>query len=188
MWVEATPPIAPEYERVHFIGHAVYNPAIKPEELKARATEIELEIEQRTGFNVFLVNVAVKHYPPFMTDVDFVMDVPTSSPIEPLTIIAILVALGVIFAFIIWLFWTTYIDKVKIYVCDQCSDYPSFEGWLDYIAHLKVKHSAKYDAIMEAKSTDWWAQIPSMIKWAAGAAIAVTVVGLVTTVIQRGER
>lgn len=188
MVVEATPPIAPEYERVHFIGHAAYNPGISREQLMAMASEIELEIEQRTGFNVFLVNVAVKHYPPFMTDVDYVMDVPTSSPIAFLTIIAILVALGVIFAFIVFLFWTTWIDKLKIYVCDQCSDYPTFEGWLDYIAHLKVKHPAKYDAIMEAKSTDWWAKIPSMIKWVAGAAVAVTVVSLIATFIPRGER
>ena len=188
MVVEATPPLAAEYERVHFIGHAVWNPLIDVDELKARAKEIETEIEQRTGHKVFLVNIGIFHYPPLMTDVDFVMDCPVESPIAPLAIIAIIAALAALFALIVWLFWTTYIEKVKLYYCDQCPGTPSFEGWLNYVAHLAEKHPTKYAAIQENKAKNWWEEIPSTVKWVVGGVVAVSVTSVAVALIRRRRK
>jgi len=187
MVVEATPPVAAEYERVHFIGHAVWNPLIDVDELKARAEEIEDEIERKTGYRVFLVNIGIFHYPPLMTDVDFVMDVPIESPIAPLAIVAIIAALAALFALIVWLFWTTYIEKIRLYYCDQCPGTPSFEGWLNYVAHLAEKHPTKYEAIQENKAKNWWEEIPEAVKWVV-AGVVVFTVGTVVVVLLQGRR
>jgi len=187
MVVEATPPVAPEYERVHFIGHAVWNPTITPESMAARAEDIETALEQKTGYRVFVVDILVHHYPPLMTDVDFVLDVPVESPIAPLLLVAIIVALAALLAFIIWLFWTTYVEKVKIYICEQCPDYPQFDGWLDYVAHLAEKHPKKYEAIQENKAKNWWEEIPSAVKWVVGGVVVATVGSIVITLL-RGRR
>jgi hypothetical protein len=180
--------VAAEYERVHFIGHAVWNPSLTKEQLLEQASALETAIEQRTGYAAFLVDIQIKHFPPLMTDVDFILDVPTErklGPIEPLTLIAIIAVIAAIFAIIIWLFWTTWIEKLKLYVCDQCPDYPRFEGWLNYVAHLAEKHPTKYKAIQESKTKDWWAEIPSTIKWIVGGVVVATVGGIVIALISR---
>lgn len=187
MVVEATPPLAEEYERVHFIGHAVWNPTLTREDLLPRAEEIEEKIEQSTGYRVFLVNIAIVHYPPLMTDVDFVMDVPVESPIAPLAIVAIIVALAALLVFIVWLFWTTYIEKVRLYYCDQETPPSVFEGWLQYVAHLKEKHPAKYQAIEENRAKNWWEEIPEAVKWIVGGVVVFTVGTIVVTLL-RGRR
>lgn len=180
--------VAPEYERIHFVGHALYNPGLTKPQLLGHATTLETEIERRTGYAAFVIDINIKHYPPFTTDVDFIIDVPTIkklSPIAGITLIAIIAVCAAVFAFIVWLFWTTYIEKVKLYVCDQCPDYPRFEGWLQYVAHLKVKHPTKYEAIEESKSKDWWTEIPETIKWIVGGAITVAAIGLGIELVRR---
>jgi len=174
--------VAPEYERVHFIGHAVWNPTITKEKVMDYAAQIEADVEQKTGYAAFLVDIRIQHYPPFTTDVDIIIDVPTTKslgPIDPLTLIAIIAICAAILAWIIWLFWTSYIEKVKLYYCDQCPGTPSFEGWLNYVAHLKEKHPTKYEAIQESGSKNWWEGIPETIKWVVGGVVIVSVVGLV---------
>ena len=186
----APPPVAPEYERAHFIGHALYNPALTRESLLGHAAALETEIENRTGYAAFLVDIKIKHYAPVMTDVDFIIDVPTEkvfSPIATITIIAIIAVCAAVFAFIVWLFWTTYIEKVKLYVCDQEEPPMMFEGWLQYVAHLKEKHPTKYDAIMEAEAKDWWRAIPELVKWIVAGAVAVTIGGVIIEVARRSR-
>lgn len=185
MVVEAMPPVAAEYERVHFIGHAVWNPTITPDSMAERAKEIETGIEEKTGYRVFIVTISVTHYPPLMTDVDFVMDVPVESPIAPLLLVAIIVALAALLAFIVWLFWTTWVEKIRKYYCDQETPPTEFEGWLQYVAHLAEKHPKKYQAIQESKSKNWWEEIPSTIKWVVGGVVAVTVGGIVVALLRR---
>jgi len=188
-------PVAPEYERVHFIGHALYNPGLSKEQLLGYAATLETEIERRTGYNAFLVDITIKHFAPVMTDVDFIIDVPTVkglgtkklSPIDPLTLIAIIAIIAAVLAFIIWLFWTTYIEKVKLYYCDQETPPTAYEGWLQYVAHLKAKHPTKYSAIEESKSKDWWTEIPETIKWVVGGAVAVAAIALVVELARRSK-
>lgn len=196
VWVEAKElPVAPEYERCHFIGHALYNPGLTTQQLLGYADTLETDIERKTGYRAFLIDIKIKHYPPVMTDVDIIIDVPTVkglgakklSPIEPLTLIAIIAICAAIFAFIIWLFWTTYIEKVKLYYCDQETPPTVYEGWLQYVAHLKEKHPVKYTAIEESKSKDWWTEIPETIKWIVGGAIAVAAIGLVIELVRRSK-
>jgi len=178
--------IAPEYERVHFVGHALWNPTLTREQLMPQASALEEEIEQDTGYAAFVRDIKIQQYPPGMTDIDYIIDIPTTKlgPIDPLTIIAIIAIIAAIFAWIIYLFWTSWIEKVKLYMCDQCTDHPTFEGWLNYLAHLKEKHPAKYEAIEENKSSNWWEGIPSTIKWVVGGVVVVSAIGLVVALVK----
>lgn len=188
-------PVAKEYERVHFIGHALYKPGITKEALMPYAGQIQDRVMEETGYKVWLRDVAVKHYPPFLTDVDFIFDVPvvsTSSigrkkfsPIDPVTALIIIIALVVALYFIVFMFWTLYTEKYKIYYCDQESPPAEFTGWDAYLAHLAEKHPKKYDAIVKAKATDWWVAIPEALKYIAVAAVAVTAVGLIASAIPK---
>lgn len=198
VWVEAKErPLAPGYERCHFIGHALWNPGLTKEQLMGYAKNLEISIEQQTGYRAFVVDIRIKQFPPFMTDVDFIIDVPTTktlgfkirkySPIAPLVLVAIIAVCAVALAFIAWLFWTTYVEKIKLYYCDQETPPTVYEGWLQYVAHLKEKHPTKYQAIQESKSTNWWEAITEAAKWIAGALIVVTVGGIITSVV-RGRK
>lgn len=188
-WVEAVErPIAPEYERCHFIGHALYNPTLTKEKLMGYAEALETDIENKTGYRAFVVDIRIQHFAPIMTDVDIIIDVPTTKslgPIEPLTLIAIVAICAAILAFIVWLFWTTYVEKIKLYYCDQETPPTAFEGWLQYVAHLKEKHPTKYSAIEESKSKAWWEEIPETVKWVIGGVVAVAAIGLVVELVRR---
>jgi len=187
MMVEATPPVAEEYERVHFIGHALWNPTLTAEQLKAQAESIQADLQSKSGYRVFLVDIAIQQHPPFTTDVDFILDVPVASPIGPLAIVAIIAALAVILAFIVWLFWTTYVEKVKEYYCDQETPPTRFDGWLAYVAHLAEFHPTKYNAIQESKTKNWWEEIPSTIKWIVGGVVGVTALTVVIALLPKGQ-
>jgi len=165
MAVEATPPLAELYERVHFIGHAQYDPSISEYGMKEKAEEIQADLQSRTKYAVLLKDIKVTHYPPYTTDVDFILDVPVESPIAPLAIVAIIVALGVILAFIVWLFWTTWVEKEKKYYCDQETPPSEFDGWLQYVAHLAARHPTKYNAVKESETRPWWEAIPKAAQW-----------------------
>ena len=160
-------PLAPAYERVHFIGTALFNLGITEKKLKEHSDEIVARLQEETGYRVFLINIKVKHRV-LWTDVDFVFDVPyeEKSPIDPYTVYfflkvlaAVLLAIAAL-AFIVWLFWTTWIEKVKIYYCDQHPDPRPFEGYKAYLAHLADAHPEKYEA---ASDKAWWEKIPEMI-------------------------
>lgn len=180
--------IAEKYERVHFVGHALWSPNITKEQLLAQAGRMEDEIETRLGYRAFLVDIQIKHFPPFTTDVDFIIDVPVIESLSPLgyfAMIAILAVCAVVFAFIVWLFWTTWLEYDKIYVCDQDGETPFSGNWVQYQAHLAEKHPTKYQAIKEAQSGNWWAQFPEMVKWVVGGVVVFAAIGLIATFVRR---
>ena len=194
--------VAKEYERVHFIGHALYKPDVTKEMLMPYAGRIREEIEAKTGYQTFLVDIAVKQWPPIMTDVDFIFDVPvvTSfsrtrvelkekfSPIDPVTATIIIGIIVAAILFLVFMFWTYWSEKHKIYYCDQESPPSQFTGWKEYIAHLAEKHPKKYEAIKESEANDWWtaiAKLPEMVKWAVGGLVVVTAVSLVASLIPK---
>jgi len=187
-------PLAAEYERTHFVGHAAWNPSLTVKQLMDYAETLESQIEARTGYRAFLVDIRIMQYAPVMTDVDFIIDVPVTptlgfkkarfSPIDPLTLVAILAVCAAVYAWIIWLFWTTYVEKVKLYYCDQESPPSEYTGWEQYVAHLAEKHPTKYKAVQDAEAKNWWTEIPTMVKWIVGGAIAVSAILLVTAVVK----
>jgi len=171
-------PLAENYERVHYVGHALFNPNLTKENLMGVAHEIEKQIFLETGYRAFVRDIRVKHYADLYSDVDFVIDSPTESPIAPAVIIGILKAIALVIAalavlgVVIWLFWTVYIEKEKVYVCEQCPDFPSFSGWDQYVAHLKAAHPEKYEAVEKSGADDWFTK-PIM---AAGGVILLLIV------------
>jgi len=185
--------IAPEYERAHFIGHALYNPGLTKEQLLTYAAALETDIEGKTGYKAFVVDINIKQYPPLMTDVDIIIDVPTTksfgakrfSPIDPLTLIAIIAICAAIFAFIVWLFWTTYLEKEKAYYCDQETPPSGPYNWAQYMAHLADKHPTKYEAAKDAGAKDWWTEIPSTVKWVIGGLVSIAGIALVVELVRR---
>ena len=178
-------PDAEKYELTHFIGHTLYSPLLTKASLMGHGLALEAEIAKQTGYAAYLRDIKIKHYAPTMTDVDFIIDAPSESPLATATIIIIIAALALIFGFIVWLFWTTYIEKEKLYYCDQCLDVPSFQGWLQYVAHLKQFHPTKYEAIEEAGEKDWWTEIPELIKYVVVGAVVIAGLGLAVELIRR---
>jgi len=183
MVVEATPPVV--YERVHFIGHAVYDATITADSMRARAKDIEDALLLKTGKKVFVVKIMVKQYSPSMTDVDFVLDVPSSSPIAGTLLVGIITGLASLLVAIVWLFWTVYSQTTKKYYCDQETPPSIFDNWSLYLAHLEEKHPAKYSAIEQAGSSNWW-EGPSLLTLLLGGAIAATAI-TVGVVLVRGD-
>ena len=156
---------ADAYEVVHFIGHTLFNPDLKASDLKVYAGKIEDEIAEKTGYAAFVRGIKIKHYPPFMTDVDFIIDSPATSPIAGATIIliitAIKTALPVILALlglavVAFLWWDSWVEKSKIYICEQDPTPLRFEGYASYLGHLRDMHPVKYQGILDASSSNWW--------------------------------
>jgi len=178
---------ASSYEVVHYIGHAGYNPNLKASDLIAHKARIEEEIAKQTGFAAFVRNINIRHYAPFLTDVDFVIDSPSESPIAPVVIggviAALKIALPVILALIglaivIFLWWTSWVEKEKVYICEQDDPPTRWDGWLAYVGHLKEAHPTKYAGVLEAQSHNWWEQITGVVPWIVGGAIVLAVLGL----------
>ena len=155
-------PLAGEYERVHYVGHYLYNPKFEKKLLMRFARKIEDQVYSETGYKAFVRDIRVKHYAPLWTDVDYIIDSPSESPIAGATVIAILKAIGIVIiaiavlGIVVFLFWTVWTEKYKRYICEQCPDYPSFEGWLVYMGHLKAVHPEKYEGAKEAGAGDWF--------------------------------
>jgi len=183
---------AASYERVHYIGHAIKNPLFDPastrEKLLTEAGKIQDQIFEKTGYIAPLVDIRVTDYP-LERQVDFIIDTPSESPVTAQIIGIILAILGII-AWIVWQWWTVWVEKAKIYYCDQCpvkpdGTYPSFDGWLSYVAHLKESHPTKYAAIQENKSGNWWEAIVPAV---AGIGIILLLALLLTAAPRRRER
>lgn len=152
--------LADEYERVHFIGHAEYNPDLTAGMFLEKAGEIADDVCARTGYIAFVRDIKVKHFPPKMTDVDFVIDCPAGSPVPPIIIVAVIAVLILAVAavaYVVWMFWTTWTEKYEVYYCDQCEEYPEFKGWRMYLAHLAEFHPKKYEAAKDEEP--WWEKI-----------------------------
>jgi len=185
-------PLAPAYERVHFVGTALFDIGITEKNLKAHADEMVRALEDEVGYRVFLVDIKVTNRI-LWTDVDFIFDVPyiPESLILGMTVAAFLgylikiLALIVALAFIVWLFWTIWIEKVKIYYCEQCPDYPSFQGYAQFRAHYAAFHPEKYEA---ASEEPWWEELAEALPLIVKAVIVVTVVSLVTVIIAGGKK
>jgi len=190
-------PLAPEYERVHFVGTALFNIGITENLLNAHADEMMSKLEEKVGYRVFLVDIKVKPRG-LNTDVDFIMDVPYgyesgSLPVQGLPV-ALYIAIEFIIAywkvillailalgFIIWLLWTIWVEKLKIYYCDLCPDFPSFKGYKAYLAHLAEFHPDAYDAIAD---DPWWEQLFALgkyIPWVVGGAVTIAVLKVFTS-------
>jgi hypothetical protein len=188
-------PLAPEYERVHFVGTAIFNIGITEKLLNEHADEAMSKLQEKLGYRVFLVGIKVKPHG-LWTDVDFIMDVPYGYeegglPVQGLPVVLaaviafiaanwqfIIVAI-VAFAFIVWVFWTTWIEKSKIYYCDQCPNFPSFQGYDQYLAHLAAYHPEKYQA---ASETPWWEKLLKLgkyVPWVVGGLVALSFFGTV---------
>lgn len=195
--IEAAPeyPLAPEYERVHFVGTALFNIGITKELLDAKADEALSKLEEKIGYRVFLVDIRVTPHG-LWTDVDFVMDVPYGYEGSPaITLVAAIAFIaanwqGIILAiialaFIIWVFWTTWIEKSKIYYCDQCPTFPSFEGYDLYLAHLAAFHPVKYEA---ASVEPWWEKLAGWgkyIPWIVGGIVGITLLNVIASAASR---
>ena len=194
--VEAAPeyPLAPEYERVHFVGTALFNIGITEKNLNAQADEMMSKLQEKVGYRVFLVDIKVTQHG-LWTDVDFIMDVPygyEGSPAVALTavmafIVKILpwIIVGLI---IVWVFWTMYIDKLKLYYCDQCPGFPSFQGYQQYLAHLAEFHPKKYEA---ASEEPWWEKLAGLVKyvpWIIGGLVTITLINAVASAASRRTR
>ena len=173
-------PLAPAYERVHFIGTALFNLGITEKNLKEHADEIVARLQEEIGYRVFLIDIKVKHRV-LWTDVDFAFDVPyeAESPIDPYTVYfflkvlaAVLLAIAAL-AFIVWLFWTTWVEKLRVYYCDQHAEPLPFEGYKTYLAHLADEHPEKYEAASELA---WWEKIPGMLPWILGVLILLSLI------------
>ncbi len=187
-------PLAPEYERVHFVGTALFNIGITDKLLNKHADEAMNKLQEKVGYRVFLVDIRIKPHGAW-TDVDFVMDVPYgyesgSLPVQGLPVqlyIAIqfiiahwkiivisIIALG----FIIWLFWRVYVETTKIYYCDQCPEFPPFQGYNQYLAHLAAFHPEKYEASVD---DPWWEKLLELgkyIPWVVGGTVAIALIKL----------
>lgn len=181
-------PLAPEYERVHFVGTALFNLGITESLLNEHADEAMSKLQEKVGYRVFLVDIKIKPRG-LWTDVDFIMDVPygyedASLPVQGLPVQLYIAAFWIIanwkwiivgilaLAFIVWLYWTVWIEKTKIYYCDQCPEFPSFQGYDQYLAHLAAFHPEKYEASVDEP---WWEQLFELGKY-----IPLIVGGLVT--------
>jgi len=155
---------AATYERVHYIGYTAWQPKATADLFWEKAGELLDEIVARTGYIAYLRDIKIYTWAgsPIMA-VDFVIDSPSESPIIAATVTAILLALAKVFVAvaiigaIIWLFWTTWIEKEKKYVCEQCPEFPSFDGWAAYLGHLAEKHPTKYEAAKAVKPS--WEKI-----------------------------
>jgi len=153
---------APSYERVHYVHHYLYNPNFTKDNLMPFAGKIEDAIYEETGYLAYLVDIQIKHFLGLYTDVDFIIDSPSASPIDPLTIAAILKAIAIVIAVIailgivVLLFITVWSEKYKIYYCDQHYPPKAYTGWQQYMAHLAAEHPKKYEAAKEAGGGDWW--------------------------------
>lgn len=191
--------VAEQYERTHFVAHAIYAPGVTRDSLMAHATQIENDIENKVGYKAPVHDIQIKHFPPFMTDVDFIIDVPVVptmgyrrgkfSPIAPLVLVAILAVLAVIALGLIILFWTvaseTILGKVWPYYCDQESPPSQYQGFEQYLAHLAEKHPTKYKAIQDAESNNWWQQLSKTVQWVIGGGIAIALIGLIAAATRR---
>ncbi len=197
VYVEAAPeyPLAPEYERVHFVGTALFNIGITERLLNDHADEAMNKLQEKVGYRVFLVDIKVKPHG-LWTDVDFIMDVPYGYEAGGLPVQGFAVTLSAAIAFImanwkiilaailvlgliIWLFWTVWIEKFKIYYCDLCPDFPSFQGYDAYLVHLAAVHPDAYDAISD---DPWWEHISELAKyipWVIGGAVAIAALATV---------
>lgn len=173
--------LAPSYERTHFIGHALWAPKLTRDQLLPYATDIEKRIEAETGFSAFVRDIQIRHFPPFKTDIDFVIDVPIASPIAPLVIAGIIAICVAVVVVAVFLWWTVWVEKSKLYYCEQCPDTPSFQGWDIYMGHLKDVHPEKYEGAKEAGAKPWWGL------FGAGAGIGIGIV-LILAVMAMGRR
>ena len=152
-------PIAPKYERVHFVAHCRFGyvdlGALRNELLKQM-----WQIEEEIGYRVFLRDIKTKGMQPLWLDVDFILDLPSESPVAGwiiALIIMLLSALGIIGVLLIW--WTIWHEESEIFVCDQCPEddgYRTFKGRADYDAHLKLEHPEKWTYIEEQRDDAYW--------------------------------
>ena len=153
-------PLAPKYERVHFVAHCYFG-YVDVEALKKEVEQTVIsQIEDETRYRCSLVNIKTKGLAPLWLDVDFTFDLPATSPIATwviVLIIALLSALGIIGVLFIW--WTIWHEESEIFVCDQCPEddgYRTFKGRADYDAHLKLEHPEKWTYIEEQREDAYW--------------------------------
>lgn len=194
-------PLAPEYDRAHFVGTTLFNIGITRDLMEEHADEMMSKLEEQMGYRVFLVDIKVTPRG-LWTDVDFVMDVPygyeqDGLPVQGLPV-ALYIAAEIIIAywkwiivgtlalaFIVWIYWTTWIETTKIYYCDQCPEFPAFEGYSLYLAHLAAYHPEKYEA---AADDPWWEKLIDLgkyIPWVVGGLVAVSALGVLKAFASR---
>ncbi|MBA7595669.1 hypothetical protein ES703_02634 [subsurface metagenome] len=188
-------PLAPEYERVHFVGTALFNIGITESLLNAHADEALSKLQEKVGYRVFLVDIKIKPHGAW-TDVDFIMDVPYGYEGSPAVTLAAAVAFIIAnwkfivvailaLTFIVWLYWTVWIENTKIYYCDQCPEFPSFKGYDQYVAHLAAYHPEKYEASVEEP---WWEallELGKYVPWIVGGAVAIAALATVRSFARR---
>ncbi|GAI92412.1 unnamed protein product [marine sediment metagenome] len=193
-------PLAPEYDRVHFVGTALFNIGITEKRLNEHADEAMKKLEEKVGYRVFLVDIKVEPHGAW-TDVDFIMDVPygyeQDLPVQGLPVTLYIAAFWIIehwklilagiivLGFIIWIFWTVWIEKSKIYHCDQCPDFPAFQGYDQWLAHLAAFHPEKYEA---AADDPWWEQLMELAKyipWVVGGLVTIAALATVRALARR---
>jgi len=160
-----TRPVAPKYERVHFVAHCTFqfvDVAKLEEEFKAKIPEIEEEV----GYKVYYRGVKVKGIEPLWLDVDFILDLPAESPIAIVTALFILGVLAGVLAIlaIAYIWWTVYHVESEIFICDQ--DETTHKGRANYDAHLQAEHPEKWEYIKEQREDAyWWMKIIPIIEW-----------------------
>ena len=157
-------PLAPKYERIHFVAHCRFSFVDEPK-LEQQVINSIPQMEAQIGYKVFYKGMRIKGVEPLWTDIDFILDVPTESPIAPAIlalIIAILGALGIVVVIFMW--WTVWHEESELFYCDQCpyttpegeQAFKSFKGRADYDAHLKIVHPEKWLYIDEQRDDAYW--------------------------------
>lgn len=194
VYVDEVPeyPLAPEYERVHLVGTALFNLGITKKLMDDHADEMMRKLEEKVGYRVFLVDVKVTPRG-LWTDVDFVMDVPygyqSDLPVQGLPVTLYIAAFWILahwklillatlaISFVIWISWMIWIEKSKIYYCDLCPDHPSFQGYDQYLAHMAEFHPEAYEAIADDPWWEKWMELGKYVPWVIAGFVAVAALG-----------
>lgn len=172
-------PVAPTYERVHFIAHCRFgSPDLKvlEDEVKARV----VEVEEQVGYRCYFVGVKTSGVSPIWLDVDFIFDLPAESPVDPLTIGIIIAVLGLVLgiAFVLFLWWSVWHEESEVFYCDQCDT--SHQGRADYDAHLNETHPEKWAFIEEQREKAyWWTEILKNIPMVIGLMLLMSLVAYI---------
>lgn len=184
-----------EFLVTHFVAHCTYSPTISKADprLIQKMYEVEAQFEEEYKMDIEFVDIEIKQYPLInRTDIDFIFKIPGSGPIPliALALIAIIVIAVTAIVVIAFLWWTTWIEKEKVYLCEQDDPIIEIHGWAAYKAHLEKAHPEKYGDI-EAGIDNWWEFVEWMkyIPLLIVAAIAIPiVVPLITSLIQKPKR
>lgn len=185
-------PLADKYERVHFVAHCRFgfvDKAALEQEVRARV----YELEEQVGYRCFFVKLETRGLEPLWLDVDFIWDLPATSPVATVVIAAVIIILGALgIIALLYMWWTVYVQEVMVFYCDQCEDeegnFRWFQGRADYDAHLQLEHPEKWSYIDEQRDEAyWWLDLIKALPMLIGGLLAITLVSYLPKPRRREE-